>query len=64
MPYAETYKRVYDDLIEPGVREAGLHCNRADERARVGSLEEGLWVGTCLQASSSLRSHSQCECFL
>ena len=45
MPYAETYKRVYDDLIEPGVKDAGLHCNRADERARVGSLEEGLWIG-------------------
>jgi hypothetical protein len=45
MPYAESYKRVYDDLIEPGVRDAGLHCNRADERARVGSLEEGLWRG-------------------
>ena len=45
MPYAEAYKRVYDDLIEPGVRQAGLRCNRADERARVGSLEEGLWSG-------------------
>jgi hypothetical protein len=45
MPYAEAYKRVYDDLIEPSVREAGLCCNRADERARVGSLEEGLWRG-------------------
>lgn len=45
MPYNDTYKRVYDDLIKPGIIEAGLECNRANERARVGSLEEGIWSG-------------------
>jgi hypothetical protein len=44
MPFREAWSNdVYDQMIYPGVKDAGLECIRGDVIARVGDLSQNIW---------------------
>jgi len=43
MPYKDEFKTVYEEMIEPAVRAAGLHCVRGDAVLRIDDLTANVW---------------------
>ena len=43
MPFKERYFKIYEDHIEPVVREMGLKCKKADDFSTSKSILEDIW---------------------
>lgn len=54
MPFGEPWSAVvYDNLIKPGVENAGLACVRGDAILRIGDLAQNIW-GALLHAGMAI----------